>query len=200
MARSGNKESPHILVDARFAAKQRGGDRCRYELAVNLVRQAKMQYTFLGYDHAPKTFADLGLNAEWVNAPFAPEKHPQADYFEHIRLPLLTRQIGADIYHGTFNVMPTLPLLRPGAANIVTVHDMAVFAFPQAYGKRFTQYARPILARAIARATPHFIGFRCNQKRDYPLLPGSRTKNYDRNERRGTAVSRCRRDVPANCF
>lgn len=146
-----NKEenNPHILVDARFKAHQRGGDRCRYELAVHLQSQNLAQYTFLAYLQGQKILQKHDSKVSLLTAPYAPEKHPHSDYFEHIQLPNLVRHLGIDIYHGTFGV---LPLRNPFYKTVLTVHDMAVFSYPQAYGKRFVIYARQLLKRGITNA------------------------------------------------
>lgn len=142
--------TPHVLVDARFAPQQRGGDRCRYELARHLSQQQQMRYTFLGYRHAALALRQRNTaSPPVVTTRYTPEQHPWFDLYEHVSLPLLARRIGADIYHGTFNVVP---LLAPARATVVTIHDMAVFSFPQAYGRRFAAYMRSLIQGGIRRA------------------------------------------------
>jgi glycosyltransferase involved in cell wall biosynthesis len=84
-----------------------------------------------------------------VDAPHRPSAHPRSDWFEHVTLPRLCHQGGYDIYHGTFNV---LPWIRPAPVTIVTVHDVAVFAMPEAYSWKFARLARVLLRRALALA------------------------------------------------
>lgn len=140
------QEHPHVLVDARFAADQRGGDRCRYELAANLIRQGLARYTLLAYPHAASM---LSVASPIVTTSWHPASHPGADIYEHLTLPLTARRLKADIYHGTFQV---LPLLRPAPATVLTVHDMAVFAHPQGYGRRFAAFMRRLLRMGILSA------------------------------------------------
>lgn len=139
--------APHVLVDARYASHQKGGDRCRYELASNLIRQKTVNYTFLAYPHAHATLpaSDFPI----IETTCKPSAHPQADVFEHITIPRIAKRIKADIYHGTFQ---TLPLFRPANVTILTVHDLAVFAFPGGYGRRFVQYMRKLLSASIKNA------------------------------------------------
>lgn len=143
-------DAPRVLVDARFAARQRGGDRCRVELATNLFRQAAARYSFLTYDDTDQELRQRIPGAQTVPTTSRPNQHPRGDWFEHVRLPAIGRQLGADIYHGTFNV---LPLRRTARASIVTIHDMAVFAHPEAYGHKFAAYGRVLVRGAIRRAT-----------------------------------------------
>jgi glycosyltransferase involved in cell wall biosynthesis len=61
----------------------------------------------------------------------------------------MARRIGTDIYHGTFQV---LPFVAAAPLSVLTIHDMAVFAYPAGYGSRFVQYMRFVLPRSIRRA------------------------------------------------
>ncbi|PQV63704.1 Glycosyltransferase involved in cell wall bisynthesis [Abditibacterium utsteinense] len=137
------KKMPTILVDARYKTNPRGGDRCRFELATHLQSRKNQDFTFLAYAHARSDLQRCQI------APFLPEQHPQADWFEHVVIPRLSKQIGAAIYHGTFNV---LPLRRAAPINIVTVHDMALFAMPEAYSARFGPFMRFLLRQSIRQA------------------------------------------------
>lgn len=146
----GRKKALHILLDARFAAKRRGGDRYRYELAAYLSRQKSLRTSFLVYPHAEPIARDWNPQAHILVAPFTPDRHPQADWYEHVTLPRKAKELGVDLYHGTFQ---TLPLRRPAPLTVLTVHDMAVFSHPEAYSARFVKYMRPLLKASIRRAT-----------------------------------------------
>ena len=137
------KKPLSVLIDARYKANPRGGDRCRYELATNLRTHDAELFNFLVYEHAQHDLQHCQI------APFLPEQHPQADWFEHTTIPNICRQIDATIYHGTFNV---LPLRRAAAINIVTIHDMALFAIPEAYSARFGPYMRFLIRQSIRQA------------------------------------------------
>lgn len=141
---------PYVLVDARYAPKLRGGDRCRYELARYLAERTEWNLSFLVYPHAVQQACAWRPGVPPIIAPFTPDRHPQADWYEHITLPLLARRAGIDLYHGTFQ---TLPLRAPAPITVVTIQDMAVFVFPQAYSSRFVRYMRPWLGATIRRAT-----------------------------------------------
>ena len=142
--------SPHVLVDARFSARRRGGDRCRYELAAYLSDQAAARYTFLTYADTRTMLSERCGDVETITTDSRPNRHPQGDIFEHVSLPLIGRRLCADIYHGTFNV---LPLMDPAPITVLTIHDMAVFAHPEAYGRRFATYGRALIRAGVRRAT-----------------------------------------------
>ncbi len=145
-----DRDVPHVMVDARFSARQCGGDRCRVELATHLHRQDAAQYTFLTYADTDSILLGRIPGAATVSTDCRPNQHPRGDWFEHFRLPRLARRRGADLYHGTFHV---LPLRKPAPSTLVTIHDMAVFAHPEAYGRKFAMYGRFLVRAAIRRAT-----------------------------------------------
>ena len=145
--------APHVLVDARFRTQQRGGDRCRFELARHLQRQAALPYTFLAYEETRQSLALQVSPAAVVATPYLPHQHPQSDIFENFSLPRLARRVKANLYHGTFQVLPLLPGNCPA---IVTLHDMALWAMPEAYGKGFGAYMRGVIAKSMRRAV-HII-------------------------------------------
>ena len=141
------KSVPHVLVDARYRPNPRGGDRCRFELASRLMPRHSERYTFLAYPHAARQLSAARTAVEI--ALFTPDQHPQADWFEHVKLPRIAQRVKADIYHATFSI---LPLRRSAPINIVTVHDMALFAMPEAYSRRSGPYGRFMATQAIKQA------------------------------------------------
>jgi glycosyltransferase involved in cell wall biosynthesis len=88
-----------------------------------------------------------------VVAPYGVTRHPHADLFEHLVLPRICRQFKIDLYHGTFQVMPWL---RAAPVTVATIHDLALFDFPQAYSRKFGPYMRTLMRRAI-RHSDHLI-------------------------------------------
>lgn len=137
---------PNVLLDARFRKTNLGGDRCRYELAKHLVEQKIPNITFLLHD----SLRDQIECERTITTHHTPNQHPGSDIFEHYTLPMTARRRSIDIYHGTFNV---LPLIKTAPLEIVTIHDMAVFAFPQAYSTKFAYYMQFLIAKSIVKAT-----------------------------------------------
>ena len=67
-----------------------------------------------------------------------------------IGLPGYVRRAGLDLFHGTNYEVP----LRNRERNVLTVHDLSVFSYPETHDKRIAQRARrrlPIMLRAAAR-------------------------------------------------
>jgi glycosyltransferase involved in cell wall biosynthesis len=138
-------KKPKILVDARFKQQALGGDRCRFELARNLHAAHCDRYFFLLYEQGRQYIRSENV----IVAKHLPSEHPWSDVFEHVSLPSQANQLGIDIYHGTFNVLPLLPAAK---LQVLTLHDMAVFAFPQAYSARFVPYMKFLIAESAKRA------------------------------------------------
>jgi glycosyltransferase involved in cell wall biosynthesis len=148
---TGPKDQPHILVDARFGESVNGGSRYRYELATNLPDVCEARCTYLANRAgAVRLLRALGGGASVVTTSAEPSAHPAGDIFEHVQLPRIARRIGADIYHGTFHILPLMP---PALQSVLTIHDMAVFAYPSGYGKRFVRYMKLLLPMYIQRAS-----------------------------------------------
>ena len=67
-----------------------------------------------------------------------------------IGLPAYVRRAGLDLFHGTNYEVP----LRNRERNILTVHDLSVFNFPETHDRRIAKRARrrlPIMLRSAAR-------------------------------------------------
>ena len=67
-----------------------------------------------------------------------------------IGLPAYVRSAGLDLFHGTNYEVP----LRNRERNVLTVHDLSVFRFPETHDKRIATRARrrlPIMLRSAAR-------------------------------------------------
>jgi glycosyltransferase involved in cell wall biosynthesis len=166
---------PHVIVDARFTDHRRGGDRCRLELAKGLIRRGGCRYTLLVYRGGADVLRSMDRSVRTVVAPHPPGRHPHADVFEHVTLPRICRRLKADLYHGTFQVMPWR---RAAPVTVVTIHDLALFSFPQAYGRKFGPYMRTLLRRAI-RKSDHLVtvsdATRAEVERRFPKSAGKIT-------------------------
>lgn len=104
-------------------------------------------YTTRGLDGAA-----LGLPANFRVIPSRlPTINPRVRIpWEQVIAPMLLRQSGASVFHGTLNVVP---LLCP-VPSVVTVHDLAFIRFPQtfrAYNRTYLDFATRTSVQRAAR-------------------------------------------------
>ncbi|NJO04552.1 MAG: glycosyltransferase family 4 protein [Chloroflexaceae bacterium] len=70
--------------------------------------------------------------------------------WEQALAPLLLRRIGADLFHGTLNVVP----FACPVPSVVTIHDLAFIRFPQtfrSYNRTYLDFATRLSARRATR-------------------------------------------------
>src|SRR5262245_45852353 len=82
-------------------------------------------HDYVVFTDRPDAFADAAV--ETVHVPLASTYHQVV--WDHARLPGLLRRHGIALYHGTKGIRP----LRCPVPAIVTVHDLAVYAFPETF-------------------------------------------------------------------
>jgi glycosyltransferase involved in cell wall biosynthesis len=152
----------NILIDARFSLKMRGGDRVKYQLARHILDLQPKRHHLLSYDDADKVL-DFSKAAGRITAPWRPSQHPQVDWFEHWALPGLAGRLGINLYHGTYQVLPLVRTVAP--IQVMTIADMALFDFPEAYGRKFGPYMRLLITRSLKQAT-HIIAISESTKRE----------------------------------
>jgi glycosyltransferase involved in cell wall biosynthesis len=69
--------------------------------------------------------------------------------WEHLRLPGSVRSGGFDLYHGTVN---TLPLLPVKAKRVVTIHDLAFLRFPEQITRKRYLYLKTMIGYSARAA------------------------------------------------
>ena len=164
-----------FLVDVRHRVRPRGGDRCKLELGRKLEAMSN-DVAFLTYDETRNAFARAVLEDRIVSTTRRPWDHPAGDYFEHVSIPRLCKNLNVDLYHGTFQTLPCLPLMRAARRTMVTIHDVALFDFPSAYSVPFRVLGRRLVARSIASADRVIAITKTTADRVATLFPGTARK------------------------
>jgi glycosyltransferase involved in cell wall biosynthesis len=146
----------HIAINAHLLAHTRSFRRAGVSHYIEQVlvhlgacdRQNRYTiYTTRGLDAAA-----IGLPANFQVRPSRlPTINPRVRIpWEQFLAPLLVRRIGADVFHGTLNVVP----LACPIPSVVTIHDLAFIRFPQtfrAYNRTYLDFATRLTARRAAR-------------------------------------------------
>lgn len=78
---------------------------------------------------------------------------PPFSLAEHVQIPRLLRQLGADLYHATYYVRPYLGLPCP---TVTTLYDSIPLRFPQAVSWRARRLFR-LLHRLVIRSSAHIL-------------------------------------------
>ena len=107
-------------------------------------RTPKIEYVVL--TDGPEAFDSTGVEVRRVALPT-----PYAQVlWDHVSIPAALRRAGADLYHGTKNVLPVC-LPCPG---VVTIHDLAVYNHPESFAalQRWHLRAHTPHATSAARA------------------------------------------------
>jgi glycosyltransferase involved in cell wall biosynthesis len=112
------------------------------ELVAALARAGGHDYVV--FTDEPEAFR--GLDVAAVHVPL-PTSYHQATW-DHWRLPALVARERVDLYHGTKNVLPW----RLAAPAVVTVHDLAVYAFPETFSRLQRWHLRASLPWSVARS------------------------------------------------
>jgi glycosyltransferase involved in cell wall biosynthesis len=112
------------------------------ELARALVRQGGHDY--VAFTDRPDAFA--GTAIETVHVPMPTTYHQVT--WDHARLPGLLRRHGIALYHGTKGIRP----LRCPVPAVVTVHDLAVYVWPETFAWPQRWHFRLCVPPSVARA------------------------------------------------
>ena len=95
------------------------------ELVAALVARHTPGHEYVVLTDGPEAFDGLGI--ETLRLPLeTPYAQP---LWDHVRVPLALRRVGADLYHGTKNALP----FRQPCPMVVTVHDLAVYHHPESF-------------------------------------------------------------------
>jgi glycosyltransferase involved in cell wall biosynthesis len=101
-------------------------------------------HEYVVFTDRPDAFA--GVDVETVRVPMPTTYHQVV--WDHLRLPGLLRRHGVALYHGTKNI---LPFGCPVPA-VVTVHDLAVYAYPETFAPPQRWHFRLCVPSSVRRA------------------------------------------------
>jgi glycosyltransferase involved in cell wall biosynthesis len=123
------------------------------ELTAALAARRTPGIEYVVLTDGPEAFAGAAVEVERVALPT-----PYAQVlWDHLRIPVALRRVGADLYHGTKN---TLPVLLPCPA-VVTIHDLAVYQHPRSFSRLQRWHLRTHtphavhVARAVLTVSEH---------------------------------------------
>jgi glycosyltransferase involved in cell wall biosynthesis len=163
---------PRVLVDATAVAADRGAlgryvdglvaalHRADVDLAVACQRSDEERYSLL----APK--------ARVVAGPPAIAHRSARLAWEQTGLPLIAKQVEADVIHAPYYSMP----LRPGIPVVVTIHDVTYFAEPEVHDPLRATYIKSATRTAMRRAARVIVPSKATRDEMVRLLDADPTR------------------------
>lgn len=145
----------HIAINAHLLAHTRSFRRAGVSHYIEQLLQHLGQIDTVNRYHIYTTrgldAAALGLPPNFVVKPSRlPTINPRVRIpWEQLFAPLLLRQSGADLFHGTLNVVP----LACPIPSVVTIHDLAFIRFPQTFRAYNRIYLDLATRTTVRRAT-----------------------------------------------
>lgn len=138
----------HIAIDARFASGQKTGVG---KYTFNLIKAVSksMDENELHLFVNERLEKIESTNIQFHHTGVTPEMHPQQELWENIYLPLSLKRNKINIFHSPAFF---LPLFTPGTKKIVTIHDLAVFKFPETFPFRFSNYLQFMIKLSVKSA------------------------------------------------
>ncbi|HJQ84931.1 MAG TPA: glycosyltransferase family 1 protein, partial [Candidatus Binatia bacterium] len=112
------------------------------ELVTALAGEGRHEYVV--FTDRPEVFAPVGVRT--VHVPMPTPYHQVT--WDHWRLPGLIAAERVALYHGTKNLLPW----RLPVPAVVTVHDLAVYAYPETFALPQRWHLKAFLPRSVARA------------------------------------------------
>lgn len=145
-------ELPRVGVGLHLLAYPlaRAGGLGTYErmLATALPAAAADRAELVYFTGPDAELPDVGVRTVWSRLPLA-ARSIRIPY-ELLGLPLAMRREHVEVFH--FCDQST-SLVVPGAASVVTVHDVAMFLLPETFGQRRATYKRAATRRALRTAS-----------------------------------------------
>lgn len=93
----------------------------------------------------PSQLDDCGARVRVVHLPL---RSPWQQAFWDQQIPVVARQAGIDLYHGTKGILP----LYGSVPSVVTIHDLAVYRQPETFAPAQRLHQRLLTPRAVRRA------------------------------------------------
>jgi glycosyltransferase involved in cell wall biosynthesis len=123
-----------IAIDARFASGKITGVG---KYCVRLVESIDAMSVSNEIILLVNSDSILTKNSKIIKTSITPEMHPLNELWENITLPYYLKKNRINLFHSPAFF---LPLFSPGTKKIVTIHDLAVFKFPETFTYKFSKY------------------------------------------------------------
>ena len=163
---------PRVLVDATSVPADRGGVGRYVDGLLGALASMTIDLTVVSQRTDAERYGSLLPAARIIPAPAAAAHRPARLAWEQPGLPMLVRQVGADVLHSPFYTCP----LRAGCPVTVTVHDATFFTEPEHYDKSRRTFFRSAIKTSLRRAARVIVPSKATRDELIRLLDADPTR------------------------
>lgn len=143
----------HLAIDGRRIRREHSGlGVYSLNLIASLIKHEDLRLTIYIHPDAAAYLKPVDTEKQrWVVVPYGVDNHGSGEIWKHIRLPVDLRRRGVNVFHDLGYQLPMIsqsPLIR----NVVTVHDLAPFTFPETNTVKYGLYWKFMTRSSISRA------------------------------------------------
>lgn len=141
--------TPRVLFDATSVPADRGGVGRYVDGLLGALGELDAELVVVSQLTDVDRYGRLVGAASVVGAPPGVAHRPARLAWEQTGLPMLAREVGAEVVHSPFYTCP----MRCGSPVTVTVHDATFFTEPEHYDKSRRTFFRSAIKTSLRRAT-----------------------------------------------
>jgi len=163
---------PRVLVDATFVPADRGALGRYVDGLIAALHRADADLAVACQRSDEERYSTLAPKARVVAGPPAIAHRTARLAWEQTGLPLIAKQVGADVIHAPYYSTP----LRPGVPVVVTIHDVTYFAEPEAHNPVRATYIKSATRTAVRRAARLIVPSKATRDEMVRLLGADPTR------------------------
>jgi glycosyltransferase involved in cell wall biosynthesis len=163
---------PRVLVDATAVAADRGALGRYVDGLVAALHRADVDLAVACQRSDEERYAALAPKSRVVAGPPAIAHRSARLAWEQTGLPLIAKQVEADVIHAPYYSMP----LRAGIPVVVTIHDVTYFAEPELHNPVRATYIKSATRTAVRRAARLIVPSKATRDEMVRLLDADPTR------------------------
>ncbi|WP_204059868.1 glycosyltransferase family 4 protein [Microbispora corallina] len=152
--------TPRVLVDAAAVPADRGALIRYVDGLVAALHEAGADLALVCQRADAERYAKLAPTARIVSGPPAITNRSKRLVWEQTGLPVLARQVGADVVHAPFYSIP----LGSGLPTVATVHDLTAFTDPDQHDPAKASFFRSATRTAVRHANRVIVPSRATRE------------------------------------
>jgi glycosyltransferase involved in cell wall biosynthesis len=163
---------PRVLVDATAVPADRGALGRYVDGLIAALHRADADIAVACQRSDEERYSTLAPKARVVAGPPAIAHRSARLAWEQTGLPLIAKQVGADVIHAPYYSTP----LRPGVPVVVTIHDVTYFAEPEVHNPLKATYIKSATRTSVRRAARLIVPSKATRDEMVRLLNADPTR------------------------